>query len=1018
MVVFLTPCLGDCQSFDFKHYQVEEGLSNNSVISILQDHRGFLWFGTSDGLNRFDGYTFKVFRNIEKDKTSLGSNSITYLFEDRNNTLWIGTVKGIFYYNPVKENFIKPEGSESKNIRFIHQIKNGHLFYAEENQLYKYDLIKQNRSAINTYGKTPSSICSDLSGELWIGTEDGSIGKYNSKTDKFSFFKLSAKNGTIVEKIYATDKYLLLGTSSGFYKFDITNNTFSGSVLNTFYKDKKIIVRDILQVNSQYYWLATEDGLYIYDVDTKLYTNIRKNYINPYSLSDNAIYSLYKDKEGGVWLGTYFGGVNYLPNQPLFFDKYFTGKSENSIQGNVVREITQDKYGSYWVGTEDAGLNKFDIHKKVFSNIKGISSSNIHGIMADDNLLYVGTFEKGLYILNIQDQKIVKHYMADSGMYQLKSNFVNAVKKTRSGKVIVGTSKGVYHFDPLIEKFTGLHPELKDQFCSAITEDSKSRLWVGTHNKGLFFTANSKWYKLKLISGNRDLLSETRILYLNESYDKNLMIGTEAGLYVVQHLKNVFAYNMSNGLPGNIIYTAVSDTLNNIWTTTSKGLVCIDTNKSVRIYTKNDGLLNDQFNYQSVFTDSQFHLLFGSVKGLIRFNPYSIKVTDYTPPLYFTRLSISNITINADDPGAPIEESVLLTKHIKLNYKQSNFSIDFAALNFTAPNSVQYAYKIDGLDNTWNYIGNNRTVYFTNVASGNYYLHIRSTNNSGTWINNEKTLRITIMPPFWKSNIAYIVYVFIILLIIYFIARAIYGRNKVKQARKMERFELSKEKELTESKIDFFTNVAHEIKTPLTLIRASVEKLMKNINDIPAFEKYILAINKNSERLISLTNELLDFRKIESKHITLNTERVDVKELLLKILSSFQIAAEENYLEFSTYISDAPVETFVDAEAFTKIISNLLNNAVKYAYTTVMVRMLVIDSCLSIYVYNDGKIVPAELHEKIFEPFFRSNNVKNIRGSGIGLAIASELAMLHEGSLEFFIHDNKYNTFHLKLPVK
>ena len=1014
----MIPWFADCQSFDFKHYQVEDGLSNNSVISILQDHKGFLWFGTSDGLNRFDGYSFKVFRNIENDKTSLGSNSITYLFEDRNNTLWVGTVKGIFYYNPVKENFIKLPGSESKNIRFIHQSNNGNILYAEGSRLFRYNIAQQNKSVIDTYGQVPSSICSARNGELWIGTEDGSIGKYNSKTDKFNFFTLNAKNGTTIEKLYATDKYLLLGTSSGLYKFDFISNTFSGSVLNNDSNDKKIIVRDILAINNYHYWLATEDGLYVYDVDKNLYTNLRKNYINPYSLSDNAVYSLYRDKEGGVWLGTYFGGVNYLANQPLFFDKYFPGKSESSIQGNVIREITQDKYGNYWIGTADAGLNKFDMNKKVFSNIKGISSSNIHGILTDDNLLYVGTFEKGLYVLNIQDQKIIKRYKADSGAYQLKSNFINAVKKTKSGKIIVGTSKGVYHFDPFNEKFTGLNTELSDEFCSAITEDSKGRLWIGTHSKGVFYNYNGKWYKLKLMLHNRNLLEETRILYLKESFDKKLLIGTEAGLYAIENLTSVSAYNMSNGLPGNIVYTAVSDTLNNIWASTSKGLVRIDKNNSIKIYTKNDGLLNDQFNYQSVFTDDQFHLLFGSVKGLIRFNPYSIKVSDYTPPLYFTRLNISNNTVNADDPGSPLKESVLLTKDIQLNHKQSNFSIDFAALNFTAPNSVQYAYKIDGLDNTWNYIGNNRTVYFTNVAPDNYQLHIRSTNNSGTWISNEKILRITVMPPLWKSNIAYVIYTFIILLITYFIARAIYARNKIKQARKMERFELSKEKELTESKIDFFTNVAHEIRTPLTLIKAPVEKLMKNINDIPAFEKYVLAINKNTARLISLTNELLDFRKIESKHLTLNTERVDVRDLLLKILPSFQIAAEENYLEFSTEITESSVETFVDAEAFTKIISNLLNNAVKYAYATVMVRMLVVDNSISIYVYNDGKIVPVELHEKIFEPFFRSNNVKNIRGSGIGLAIANSLARLHEGSLEFFIHDNKYNTFHLKLPIK
>lgn len=1013
------------QNMYFRHYQVEEGLSNNTIICSLQDKKGFLWFGTGDGLHQFDGHTFKIFRHDKKNPTTIGSNSITFLHENIYGKLWAGTSNGIYYYDAYTEQFFLLKNSLQKYIRAICSDKN-YLWFVEDRILYRYNYLTKNIDQFIGINNV-STLYQTHHGILWIGTENGLIASYNNTNKSFSYYVISDNihPHNSIEKIYAVNNDLFIGTSKeGLKRFDYKKHTYQ-NLLEYDINKTEIFVRDIKQYDENNLWVVTENGLYIYDINNNTFTHIKKNYLDPYSISDNALYTVCRDKEGGMWIGSYFGGINYYPNQIIQFEKFFPNASPHAITGNVIREITQDDRNNIWIGTEDEGLNKYNPYTKTFINYKpdtrkgSISYTNIHALLADNDRLFIGTFEHGLDIMDLSTEKVIQHYNAGTGEHDLKSNYISTILKTKNNKIYIGTSAGIYLFNN--KYFTAIHGLPTDIFYSAVIEDAIGRIWIGTHTEGLFYLYQNKIRKLRILVHGNDILKESRIVYLTADRDKQLWIATEAGIYVVDSsFSKVKIYNIQTGIPSNIVYTISQDSLKNMWITSSKGLVRIDyKTQNIKIFKQADGLINDQFNHQSAFIDKDGFMYFGSVKGLIKFNPYSYHENTFTPPLYLTGFQIFNKDVSVNTANTPLQKSISLTDHIKLKYNQSTFSIDFAALSYTSPENIEYAYKMEGVDYDWNYTIYHR-AYFTNLTHGKYIFHIKSTNSSGTWKPNEKILTIEILPPWWKNDWVYLLYIVIIGSILYLIA-IIYMRRQVnKQKREMEQFERTKEKEAYESKINFFTKIAHEIRTPLTLIKAPMEKILYQVEKFPQIQKYLLVMNKNTERLLELTNQLLDFRKMESEQFALNFTEADIIELTRNIWNQFQSIAEHKNLKFNftNYSKNENQHATIDREAFTKIMSNLFDNAVKYAHSTILTTINLSDnySDIVITVSNDGRLISSELHEKIFEPFFRSKETDKITGTGIGLTLARSLTELHKGSLTLTT-DGKFNTFILKIPV-
>lgn len=1033
---FLLMFSSKAQQYYFEHFQVENGLSNNTATCVIQDSKGFIWIGTKDGLDRFDGYNFKIFRNRQDDSTSLGNNSVWKLYEGSNGIIWVGTEHGLYQLDAGSEKFSFLAGTPKAQIRSIAEDNNGTIWFIVGLQLYQYQpATKKIRAFTGDKLQHCSTLTISANNQLWVANMYGEIGNYDPQTETFTYYSVFSHSGIPVsrwiERIFETGQgYFLIGTSNqGIKKFNINDRCYEDLLI--YNQDKTaIFARDFARSKNNEFWVASESGIYIYNTQENRFTNLKKDYSNPYAISDNAVYSFCRDREGGIWAGTYFGGVNYYPAENPAFEKYFPGGSATSLLGNAVREITGDGQGHLWIGTEDAGLYKFDVKTGHFKNFKpdgtnaSIAHTNIHGLLYDSSELWIGTFEHGLDIMDLKTEKVTRHFTAGPGATDLRSNFIHSIYKSSRGQIWLGTSNGIYLYNKQKNNFITPDYFPDNAFYSTILESTDGTIWTGSFQNGVnYYNPLKKVYgRLRLMHNNKDLLTENRVTFLREAKDQTLWIATEDGLFNLNlQNKHLTSYTTANGLPSNLIYTITEDSLGRYWVTTSKGLALIDpSSKRARIFKKSSGLLSDQFNYSSAFQSKNGLLYFGSVKGMIGFNPYELTKDTYRPPVYITNFSVYNKPLPISPHDGPLKRSLLLTDQITLSYNQSTFNIDFAAISFTSPDNVEYAYMLEGLDKTWNYIKTNRSVYFTKLPYGTYTFRVRSTNSSGIWQNNEKTLQIIINPPFWKTSWAYLLYTLLLTAILFVTIRSYRQYLTNKQKRKMQVFAIEKEKELIEAKIDFFTKVAHEIKTPLTLIKAPLEKITKQIDQNPQTEKYLSTMNRNTERLLELTNQLLDFRKTESEQFSLHLKETDVCQLLTTIWNTFQPTAEMKNIAFELVVPETSFLASVDEDAFTKIISNLLDNAIKYCKTRVVTRLAPPseeEHYFTIYVANDGKPIPEEERSRIFELFYRSRFTESISGAGIGLALTKSLLDLHGGTIRLDTTKNLI-TFEIKLPAK
>lgn len=1030
MVVFVQG-----QSYYFRHYQVESGLSNNAVICSVQDKQGFLWFGTKDGLNRFDGYSFKVFRANPDKQGSIGGNFIHSLYEDRNGVLWIGTEKGLYRYDATTESFTLLKTNNLTPVKDIIMDGKENLWFILGFTLVKYNEAKKNLVyyPVNRYFET-TSICVSPDGTLWASAASGLLIQYNAATNNFkryNVFEHSPKPvSNWIEEIYSTTNgTILIGTSNqGVKAFDPSSKTYRD--LLTYNADKtEIFVRSFVQTSADEFWMATESGIFIYNLKTGKYSNLQKKYNDNYSISDNAVYTFCKDKEGGIWAGTYFGGINYYPKAYTPFKKYFPRIGENSISGNVVREICEDNNGNIWIGTEDAGLNKLEIatgkiaHFQPTGEPGSISYSNIHGLLVNGDELWIGTFEHGLDVMNIKTGKVIRHYVG-SDKNLLRSNFIYSIYKANTGEIMLATTRGIYTYNKQTNEFIPLPDVPQFNWYTTILKDKDGIIWGGTFGNGVNYinTKTKKSGNLRYNAQDKNSLSSDRINCIFEDSHKNLWFATEGGLCLFNPKTNDFKrYTMANGFPSNFTISILEDEERWLWISTTKGLVHFNpkTNE-INVYTKANGLLTDQFNFSSGFKDAEGKMYFGSAKGLISFKPSDFKKNNYTPQVYITGFQVNNKELAIATKGSPLEKSITYTDRIVLKNNESTFSIDFAALSYTAPEMAQYAYKMEELDKDWIFLETNRKAYFTGLPAGDYVFKVKAANSSGIWNEQETKLVIEILPPWWASWWAYGIYILLGIAVVFLIVRNYHKNIETKNKRKIELLEIAKEKEIFQAKIEFFTNVAHEIKTPLTLIKGPLEKVIKKANDIPEVNNSLKIMEKNTNRLIDLTNQLLDFRQTEINGFSLNFVKADISELLKETYVSFKSLAEQKDLLFTIKLPRTKVYGFVDVEALNKILSNVFSNAIKYADKKVQVHLLPFkadDNYFSIEIKNDGYLIPYEMKEKIFEPFFRLKVTEKQKGTGIGLALSRSLTELHKGTLELKATDHNMNTFLLQLPV-
>ncbi|WP_447642570.1 MULTISPECIES: two-component regulator propeller domain-containing protein [Chitinophagaceae] len=1021
------------QPYYFRHYTVEKGLSNNSTNDVMQDRKGFIWIGTMDGLSRFDGYNFKIYRNVFGDSSSLGCNRIRTLHEGKDGKIWVGTEAGIYIFNPEDETFIGVKNTPLDYVNVIAEDEKGYVWIAINGKLFQYNTQYKTVQQVSTENiEDDIYALTVINDRLWIGTKNGKVGYFVPTNNNFVLYPVFSHSQpapafAVIKLLNIGNGCLLVGTThQGVKKFDMATHRYT-DIISRNAQNTTLFVWDFLEKDKDEYWIATESGIYSYNVNTQKITNINRNYHDPYSLSDNSVHALCKDREGGIWAATYFGGIDYMPRSNPLFYKYMPGFDGSTIQGNSIREITSDSNGNLWIGTEDAGLNKFNATTGQFTHFQpsksrnSISYTNLQGLLYDNGKLWISTWLHGLDIMDLKTESVIHHFNAGNGPNDLKSNFVYHLCKTSRNEIWLGTSSGVYVYNRKKNNFTSIDCLKNGSYYGTLFEAADSTIWLGDYyGKISFYNPDKKIYgDLRLFRQSQDILSSKSLNYLTQSKDKLLWIATSDGLYSVDlTTKAVRSYSVANGLPSNLAYTVTEDLQNRLWITTSKGLAMMDQHHNiVRTFTHSDGLLSDQFNF-SAYLAKDGNIYLGCIQGLVYFDPATIHTDSYQPPIYITNFSVFNSPLKVDAKNGPLYQSLSTADALTLTHNQSTFNIDFAALNYTSPSNIQYAYRLENFDDKWVYIKSNRSAYFTGIPPGEYIFRVRSTNNSGVWQANERVLKITILPPFWKTKTAYCIYVLLLLLVVYLVVREYKMRFLRKQKRKMEFYEIQKEKELYTAKTNFITKITHEIRTPLTLIKAPMEMVTSETKDMGDVQEYLAIMFKNTLRLQQLTDQLLDLRKIETEHFALSMAHINIKDLLSELYASFQTTWERKHMVVNTNIEEDIELIYADKEALTKIISNLLDNATKYGkhvIKTDIKRTKDNHAWMELIVSNDGKLVPIEYQEHIFESFFRLKETEKMPGTGIGLAMARSLAELHGGTLQYN-HNNEMNNFVLRIP--
>lgn len=1021
----LTHLLGKGQDLVFNHLLTEDGLSQSSIFSITQDHRGLMWYGSRYGLNCYDGSQFRLYKSSLTDSTSLSADYITALYSDSKGVLWVGTINGLNKFNPRKNTFERIHLDTKANkqayyIRTIREDRKGNLWVGCNYGLYKLQNRASNQFIRADHFSLPKAIAQsevlstleDGEGFFWIGTNHSLVkSTFNGKFQAINTYNHNASptsisDNSITAIVEDQQHNLWIGTENGGINLlnkstnQFTRFTHEAGNSNTLPHNA---VRSMINSKSGEVWIGTQEGLSILNPKTRKFINYQHRKSNPKSLNQNSIYSIYQDVNGSIWIGTYYGGVNVSYAATTNFKTWQPNEKNSSLNYGVISSITEDQGGKLWIGSEGGGLNVYDPKTQLFTaytyNANDTSSlgSNLVKVVYLDksDQIWIGTHGGGLNLFDRSTGKF-KHFLSRKGDVNATRSEIMALLEDHNGKFWVGTQTGLGIFNRKANKLEphqspGLLKLFSDKNIKFLLEDTDQKIWIAaTTGIYLYNSSNNTLQLLRLPKTN---LGADYVNCLYQDSQKNIWIGLYYGGLLSYHTKTgkfTRAYRKKDGLANDNVLGILEDKQHQIWISTSNGLSKLDPKTSAfKTYTISDGLSGNEFNYNSFFKSKNGTFFFGTYNGLTYFLPEEILKNNFQAPILFTRLMLFNKPVGIRGPDRLLQEDISYTQKLVFKYDQNIFTLQFALLSYIKSKKNRYAYKLEGANNQWIETAIPSATY-TNLPPGSYTLLIKGKNNDGVW-SKTASMEIEILPPFWKTWWAFAFYLILLGLIIFFITRFFYLRQL-----------LAKDEELHQSKLNFFTNVSHEIRTHLTLIMVPIEKLLDESKNTATLHAQLNKVKRNADRLLKLVSELMDFRKAETNHLKLYITGYELNTFIQDICSSFDALSAKKKIQFLVIYDQNPLLVYFDKEQLEKVFFNLVSNAFKFtpAGGNITVRISTEKDTVNISVEDSGRGISPEYMDRLFTNFFQvdDHSIQNT-GYGIGLALSKNIVELHHGTI-------------------
>ena len=1019
IVCLVWACTGVRGQVSFTHIGLEDGLSQSTVLSITQDVQGNMWFATFNGVNRFDGYDFTVYRHETGNAGSIGDNMVYAVKADGKGGVWVGTNNWLSYYDADRDafrNYRCPQKEEDVRVMQIADVDDSRLLVNTSAGLYVFHVADtsfvQSGLPADLFRLKATAIYRSKD-SLYIGAKDG-LWMYSFASRTLEHLHALPLGRKEILTLLQHGNHLWIGTEGdGLYRMDRTTRelrhyTAGGpdGLSSNFVRSLALDARNRL-------WVGTFTSLDIYDEATGRFQVYTSNRRQNRSLSQSSIRSIFMDSQGGMWLGTYFGGLNYYhPLRERFRHIRFSPEG-NSLNDNVIGCITEDRAGNLWIGTNNGGVNYYDIRSgeyTYYTKEQGLGSNDVKAIYVDEQAgkVYIGTHTGGLNILDRRTGRI-ESLMPETT--RLTNMNVFAIQPCADGRHLwIGTLEGLVHFDKATKTFSDIkgNVSLGVKRIRTLLLDRENRLWVGGED-GLAVCSGKgdSLSSVRMVSGESAFESAT-VYGVFEASDGDIWIATRNGLYGFSAGRDsVVHYSVADGMPDAIVYGVLEDEKHRLWISTDNGLSCFDPeSRKFRNFTDVDGLQSNQFTPYACCLASSGEMYFGGINGITAFHPERLQDNPYAPRAVISELRLFGDPVHPNDQTGILQKHISLTDRITLNHKQSSFALSFVVSNYIADKHNTFAYKLDGYDKRWFVVDDNqRWATYANLPHGTYNFLVKVANNDGKWCDEVTSLEIKVLPAWYQTWWAIALFALMIIGVITLVIRFYWERaDKVRQ------------KELQEVKTRFFINISHELRTPLTLIVAPLQDLLDKVTD-KWVRSQLEYMKRNTDRLLHLVNQLMDYRRAEKGVFELRVKCINVGQIVEKNFRYYEPLARKKHIDYNLRSELGGRQVWCDASYIELILNNLLSNAFKYTNDgqSISVNLKTSGDDLLLQVQDTGVGIPVNKQAKIFERFYQVES-EHI-GSGIGLSLVQKLVELHHGRIEVDSAVGKGSCFSVYLPL-